>query len=128
MRIKRALQRAAAAMVAVGVVSLGLFATTAAPASASVVGTGYVKLCNGSNYEAFVKFPNRNGLTSTLVYPNTCWRKYLGSWGTEEIEVRGVWNTNPGTFHIYSTWRDLGYTGIGFTVSGTTTNPQISVW
>lgn len=125
MKVKKVVLLLAAAMVA----SVGMVGAVAAPASASVVGNGAVKLCMGPNYWGEVVFDDRGGLSSTLVQPNSCWRSELGGgFGTEQIRFVGLWNTNPGTFTVYTAHIDLAKTGIGVTLAGTTTNRTLSVW
>ena len=128
MRVSKAVQRIATGVLAAAAVSTALVATVAAPASASKVATGSVKLCNHSNYYATVDFPDR-GVAGGLVSPGDCWRVDMGGLGrTEKLQFKGLWNTNPGSFSIYTANVNLSNTGIGVTVAGTTTNPTFTVW
>jgi hypothetical protein len=125
MKVKKVVLLLVAAMVA----SVAMVGAIAAPASASVVGNGAVKICMGPNYSGEVIFDDRGGLSSTIVTPNSCWRGELGGrFGTETIRFAGFWNTHPDTFTVYIAHVDLATTGIGVTLAGITTSPTLSVW
>jgi len=130
-RVGKGIRRVAATATAAVVASAGVIAGTVVPAAAaSVVPVGNVKLCNGSNYRADVHFPERGGMTSTVVNPGTCWYSgYMGGFNRpERVEFHGAWNYHEGEFLLYSTNINLSTTGIGVTAEGTTDGYWFTVW
>jgi hypothetical protein len=130
MKIGTVIRWAARRVLPAAALSAALVATIAAPASASVVDPGYVKLCNGSNYAARMQFDDRGGAWA-MVLPGQCYKTenmsaYLG---TEKVQFRGYWNPSFNiTFPIRTVYIDLDLSGVGVTVKGTTDHPSSTVW
>ncbi len=101
----------------------------AGAASASTIRKGHVKFCAQGNYAAYIKFPHRRGLESTIVPRGHCWYQYMGGKRREPIKVYGIRNTNPSqSFYIGTRWYDGAVSGIGIGAEGVTTRPYLRTW
>jgi hypothetical protein len=96
---------------AIGAVAGGVGLAVAAPASASTIPKEHVQLCAQGDYPAFIQFPDRGGLTSTVVNPGTCWYEDMGSLGYYEPIYVFAFNSSD-------VWVKLGAVGYNGNVSG----------
>jgi hypothetical protein len=129
MRIPRKLKLAAVALSTAGALSGAAIVGGTASASASTIPGGHVQICAQGNYTAYIVFPDRGGLSSTLVPQGHCWWDYMGGNSWEPINVYGVWNTHPDqSFYIGTEWYDGAVSGIGIGAEGVTTSPWLETW
>jgi hypothetical protein len=115
-------------LAATAVVSGALFVGLAAPASASTLSKGYVQVCAQGNYRAYIEFPNRGNMISTVVYPGTCWVRYMGGNSWEPIEVFGKYNNGGSPFALGTVQYNGAVSGLGIGAEGTTSSGQHWMW
>lgn len=105
------------------IAGLVVAALLAAVTPASAWTGGELVICSGGNYDTYVKFPERGGMTSLVAPKGSCTVLKTGTSNVvERIEVRGIYNTSDNTFWVangsYRPRIGGGVTSYGTTAQG----------